>query len=155
MPDDVEPVDLIAVQTLLSTEAGLCVLSLARPDGTVSSSLVNAGLLEHPDGRGPVLGLLARSSAYKTRRLRRDPRATLTVSRAWQWQAVEGAVSLIGPEDSHPACPQDALPSLLRAIFVAAGGTHDDWDHFDEVMVSEARTALLLVPRRVYGIAQR
>ena len=41
------------------------------------------------------------------------------------------------------------LPSLLRAIFVAAGGQHDDWDEFDAVMVRERRFALLVDPQRV------
>jgi SAM-dependent methyltransferase len=39
---------------------------------------------------------------------------------------------------------------LLRGIFRAAGGTHDDWDAYDRVMADERRTAVLITPRRVY-----
>jgi len=148
-------IDLSAATDLLGTEQGLCVISLTRPNGTVSSSLVNVGPLEHPGGGGVVLGLVAKASAYKCRRLRVAPRATVTITRGWRWQAVEGAVTLIGPFDPHPAVAPEQLPALLRMVFAAAGGTHDDWDHFDRVMADEQRTAVLLVPDRVYGIAGR
>lgn len=145
-------VDLGGVRRLLPGDRGLCVISVTRPDGSVSSSLVNAGLLDHPDGGGEVLGVVVRASAYKCRRLRADPRATVTITRGWEWQAVEGAVTLVGPRDPHPSIPPQSLPGLLRAVFAAAGGTHDDWDEFDRVMAAEARTAVLLSPRRVYGV---
>lgn len=148
MPD-AEP-DLTAATRLLGLDRGLCVVSLARPDGSVSSSLVNAGPLAHPEDGSTVLGLVVRSSAYKARRLRVVPRATLTVTRQWEWQAVEGPVELIGPQDPRPGVD---LRLLLRAVFAAAGGTHEDWDEFDRVMVAEQRVAVLLRPRRVYGQA--
>ena len=47
------------------------------------------------------------------------------VTRLWEWQAVEGAVELIGPSDPVAGV---ALPALLRDVFKAAGGTHADWD---------------------------
>jgi hypothetical protein len=144
--------DLVAVRRLLSTERGLCVLSVSRPDGTISSSLVNAGLMDHPDGSGPVLAVVAKATAYKVRRLRVAPMANIAVTRGWQWQAVEGPVTLVGPHDPHPAVGAAGLPGLLRAVFAAAGGTHDDWDEFDRVMAREERTALLLAPGRAYGI---
>jgi hypothetical protein len=40
---------------------------------------------------------------------------------------------------------------LLRDVFTAAGGTHDDWDTYDAVMAREHRTAVLLSPGRVYA----
>jgi hypothetical protein len=40
---------------------------------------------------------------------------------------------------------------LLRDIFTAAGGTHDDWDTYDRVMATERRVAVLVEPERVYG----
>jgi hypothetical protein len=45
----------------------------------------------------------------------------------------------------------ERLRTLLRDIFVAAGGTHDDWDEYDRVMADERRVAVLIEPRRVYG----
>jgi hypothetical protein len=36
-------------------------------------------------------------------------------------------------------------------VFVAAGGTHDDWDTYDQVMADERRAAVLMSPVRVYS----
>ena len=44
-----------------------------------------------------------------------------------------------------------ALASLLRDIFKAAGGTHDDWDAYDRTMREQRRTGVLVVPTRVYS----
>lgn len=40
---------------------------------------------------------------------------------------------------------------LLRNVFTAAGGTHDDWDTYDRVMREEGRVAVLISPTRVYS----
>jgi hypothetical protein len=42
------------------------------------------------------------------------------------------------------------LRLLLRDVFQAAGGTHDDYDTYDRVMAEERRAAVLITPRRVY-----
>jgi hypothetical protein len=38
---------------------------------------------------------------------------------------------------------------LLREVFTAAGGTHDDWHAYDRTMRHERRTAVLVMPNRV------
>ena len=40
---------------------------------------------------------------------------------------------------------------LLRDIFTAAGGTHDDWNAYDAEMVAQRRTAVLVTPTRIYS----
>jgi PPOX class probable F420-dependent enzyme len=147
MPNDV---NLDQLRRLIGIDHGLAVVSLVRPDGTVSSSVVNAGLLPHPVGGATVLGFVVQGSAYKRRRLRIEPRVTVTVRAGWEWQAVEGAAELIGPLDPHPTAGVD-VPELLRAVFRAAGGTHPDWAEYDRVMAEEQRTAVLVTPARVYG----
>ncbi len=144
-------VDLEPARRFLATDSGLCVVSLARPDGTVSSSVVNAGFLSHPTNDEIVLGFVVQAKAYKRRRLLVAPTATVCVQREWRWQAVEGTVELIGPLDPHPDGPVD-VPALLRDVFRAAGGTHNDWDEFDRVMAEQQRTAGLLHPTRTYGV---
>jgi hypothetical protein len=42
-----------------------------------------------------------------------------------------------------------AVPELLRKVFQAAGGTHDDWDEYDRVMAADRRAAVLVTPERV------
>ena len=142
-------VNLDQVRRLLGAEHGLSVVSLVRGDGTISSSVVNAGLLEHPVGGATMLAFVVRGSSYKRRRVRIDPRVNVTVRAGWEWQSVEGAAELIGPLDPHPNVGD--VPALLRAVFRAAGGEHDDWDEYDRVMADEQRTAVLVSPTRVYG----
>ncbi|MEL7159012.1 MAG: hypothetical protein AAFN30_20795, partial [Actinomycetota bacterium] len=49
--------------------------------------------------------------------------------------------------------PPDGVdyPTLLREVFTAAGGTHDDWDTYDRVMVEDERTAVFVTLDRIVG----
>ena len=64
---------------------------------------------------------------------------------------VEGSAELIGLDDPNPHVDADRLRLLLREIFSAAGGTHDDWDSYDATMRDERRTAVLVSAERVYS----
>jgi PPOX class probable F420-dependent enzyme len=143
--------DLAPYTRLAGRDHGLAVVSTTRADGTVQSSLVNAGVLDHPVSGEPVVGLVVRAGARKLANLRRRPRATIVAHAAYEWVAVEGDTELIGPEDPYPGVDAEGLRGLLRAVFVAAGGTHDDWDEFDRVMREEHRTVVLVHPARVYS----
>jgi hypothetical protein len=46
---------------------------------------------------------------------------------------------------------EERLRLLLRDIFSAAGGTHDDWASYDRVMREERRTAVFISPTRMYA----
>ena len=81
---------------------------------------------------------------------RADPRATVVARAGWQWATVEGDAEIIGPDDPHPDVDEGALKDLLRKVFQAAGGTHEDWDTYDRVMAEERRAAVLVAPRRIY-----
>ncbi|MFS0899864.1 TIGR03618 family F420-dependent PPOX class oxidoreductase [Mycolicibacterium litorale] len=142
--------DLSAFTGLLARDHGLCVVSTLRRDGSIQSTVVNAGVLAHPLTATPVVGLVAVGGSLKLRNLRADPRATIAARAGWQWATVEGRAELIGPDDPHPEVDGDALRKLLRDVFTAAGGTHDDWDTYDRVMAEERRTAVLVAPQRVY-----
>ena len=58
---------------------------------------------------------------------------------------------LIGPADPHPDIDSDALRLLLRQVFTAAGGVHDDWEEYDRTMAEQDRTAVLVTPSRIYS----
>lgn len=141
-------IDLAVFAKLAGRDHGLCVVSTLRPDTTISSSLVNAGVMAHPTGGQSVAAFVSRGDARRLTYLRARPRATLVARAGWEWAAAEGPVQLIGPDE--PADGVD-LRLLLREIFTAAGGTHDDWDAYDDVMAREHRTAVLLTPDRVYS----
>jgi PPOX class probable F420-dependent enzyme len=136
-----------------AADNGLCVVTTVRDDATVQASVVNAGLVEHPVSQARVVGLVAAGGSRKLENLRRRPRATLVVKSGWQWVAVEGATELIGPDDPIAGVDAERLRLVLREVFRAAGGTHDDWDEYDRVMASERRTAVFVSPDRVYSNA--
>ena len=142
--------DLSAFEALGPLDHGLCVLSTVRRDGSVQSSVVNAGVLPHPVTGAQIVGLVAAGGSRKLQHLRADPRATIVARAGWQWATVEGSAEIIGPDDPHLDVDAEALRLLLREIFRAAGGTHDDWDTYDRTMADERRAAVLLTPERTY-----
>jgi PPOX class probable F420-dependent enzyme len=134
---------------LVDGDHGLCVVSTLRPDQTIASSVVNAGVLPHPVTGDQVVGLVSRGDAQRLAHLRARPRATVAIRAGWQWAAVEGPAELIGPDDPAAEVDAERLRLLLREVFTAAGGTHDDFDAYDQVMAAERRVAVLVTPARV------
>src|SRR6266571_8121181 len=145
--------DLADFARLVPGDHGLCVVSTLRPDTTIQASVVNAGVLGHPLTGRPVAAFVARGGARKLTNLRARPRATVVVRAGWQWVAVEGPTQLAGPDDQLPGIDAERRGLLLREIFAAAGGTHEDWDTYDRVMADERRSAVLITPDRVYSNA--
>jgi PPOX class probable F420-dependent enzyme len=139
------------VRDLVRRDHGLAVVVTQRADGSPQTSLVNAGVLAHPVRGDEVVGLVARGGTRKHANLRRRPRATLVFRAGWEWVAVEGPVDLAGPDDPLAGFNADQVRPLLRDVFSAAGGTHDDWDEYDRVMATERRVAVLVQPERVYS----
>jgi PPOX class probable F420-dependent enzyme len=129
-------------------DSGLAVVSTLRADTTIQSSLVNTGIIER-DGEA-VLGFVT-YGRVKLANLRHRPQVTVAFRAGWQWAAMEGRAVLTGPDDPQPGVDAEALRLLLREIFAAAGGTHDDWAEYDRVMREQGRTAVLITPTRVYG----
>jgi len=142
--------DLADFAGLVARDHGLAVVSALRPDSTISASVVNAGVLHHPVTGEQVVGFVSRGHARRLAYLRATPRVTVVLRAGWQWAAAEGPVELCGPGDPLPGVDAEGLRLLLRAVFTAAGGTHDDWATYDAVMARERRTAVLMTPDRVY-----
>jgi PPOX class probable F420-dependent enzyme len=143
--------DLTDFARLVTRDHGLCVVSTLRHDSTIQSSVVNGGVLDHPVTGLPVAGFVARGHSYKLANLRARPRMTMVVRAGWDWAAVEGPADLAGPDDGLLGLDAERIRVLLREIFTAAGGTHDDWDTYDRIMAEERRTAVLIAPERVYS----
>jgi PPOX class probable F420-dependent enzyme len=144
--------DLSGFASMVGGDNGLAVVSTVRDDGTVQSSVVNAGVLMHPSTGAETVAFVAAGGTRKLANLRARPHATVVLRVGWQWKAADGPVDLIGPDDPADGMSPDDVRLLLREIFTAAGGTHEDWDEYDRVMAAERRTAVLLTPRRVYGV---
>lgn len=138
------------VRTLVALDHGLASVATVRPDGSLQSTVVNAGVVPHPVDRTPVAAFVARGGTRKLTHLRADPRATLTWRAGWAWTTVEGSVELCGPDDELAGVDDEGRRLLLREIFAAAGGEHEDWVEYDRVMAAEGRVAVLVSPRRIY-----
>jgi PPOX class probable F420-dependent enzyme len=136
---------------LVGRDQGLCVVSTLRGNGTIQSSVVNAGVMKHPVTGVQVVAFTTRGGSAKLVNLRSRPRATIVVRAGWQWTAVEGPAELAGPDDPLPGVDAEGLRLLLRDVFTAAGGTHDDWPTYDRVMAEERRAAVMIAPERVYS----
>jgi PPOX class probable F420-dependent enzyme len=135
---------------LAQDEQGLAVVSTLRADATIQSSVVNAGVLPHPSTGEPALAFVTYGKV-KLANLRVRPQLSVTFRNGWRWATVEGNAELAGPDDPQPWLDAEALRRLLRDIFTAAGGSHDDWDEYDRVMAEQHRTAVLVSPTRVYS----
>jgi PPOX class probable F420-dependent enzyme len=129
----------------------LVVVATVRLDGSIQSSVVNAGVLDHPTTGAEVVGFVTYGPA-KLRNLRARPRLSVTFRANWSWVTVEGRAQLIGPDDPDPGFDADRLRLLLREVYTAAGGQHDDWAAYDRIMLEERRTAVFVVPDRIYGV---
>ena len=143
--------DLAAFEALVPLDHGLCVVVTRRADHTPHTTVVNAGVLPHPVTGDRAVGFVAAGGTRTLVHLRADPTIAVVVRAGWQWTAVEGRAQLVGPEDPHLEVDGERLRLLLREIFSAAGGTHDDWATFDRTMREERRTAVLVAPTRIYS----
>ena len=113
--------------------------------------MVNAGILAHPATGQPAPAFVT-YGRVKLANLRARPQVTVTFRHGWQWATVEGRAQLAGPDDPQPwLADAGQLRLLLRAVFAAAGGRHENWAEFDRVMAEQRRTAVLIDLTRIYS----
>jgi PPOX class probable F420-dependent enzyme len=111
------------------------VLATMRQDGTPQMSPVAAAV----DDAGRVV-ISTRETAYKTRNLRRDPRAWLCVlpdAFYGRWIQVSGDVEIVSLPDA-----MEPLVDYYRSV----AGEHPDWDEYRAAMESERRCLVRLTP---------
>ena len=135
----------------LSEESGLAVVSTTQRDGRILSSVTNCGVMNHPVTGAPSVALVSAGGAARLGHIRRGSHVTVAIRRGWTWVSVTGPADIIGPEDPADGIDGDGVRLLLRAVFEAAGGTHDDWDEYDRVMAEDARAAIFVTPVRILG----
>ena len=145
--------DLQTVREFLADETGLATVSTVQADGRVLSSIVNCGVVDHPVTGTPSVALVSVGSAARIGHIRRGSEVTVAVRRGWKWVSATGPADLIGPADKPAGFDDEAVRLLLRDIFTAAGGTHDDWEEYDRAMLADGRTAVFVRPDRILGVA--
>jgi hypothetical protein len=130
----------------------LAVVAVARGDGTVHASVVKAGVLPDPADGQPSVGMVVTGQARKLAFLRAAAQATVVFQDGFRWASVEGTVRLHGPDDPDTGGSRRPLAQVIRDIYAAAGGTHDDWAEFDRVMAEDRRSAVFVRPTRIQGV---
>jgi hypothetical protein len=139
--------DLEDARRLGAADHNLAVFTVSDRPGSVHASVVSAGVIDDPvDGSSGVAAVVGGGSR-KLDLLRRVGRATLVFKSGFLWASVSGPVRLVGPDDGTELGLD--VPETLRAVFRAAGGTHEDWDEFDRVMAAERRCAVFVRAERI------
>ena len=121
------------------------VLATLRADGRPQLSNII-----YVPGDGPTFRISVTDSRAKTRNLRRDPRASLHVTRDdfYAYAVLDGTVAL----SAVATDPHDEVVGQLVETYRAARGEHPDWAEFRRVMVEEGRVQATLHVERAYGM---
>ena len=121
------------------------VLTTFRRNGAAQMSIVTAG----PFREGVAFTTTA--DRAKLGNLKRDGRCTLLVSQDswWGFIVLEGHAEILSPENTDA----EGLKQTLRDVYRSIAGEHPDWDEYDQAMRDEHRSAIIVIPDRVYGTA--
>lgn len=127
-------------------EQHAAVLTTFRKDGAAQMSIVSCGLYQDTAAFTTTVG------RAKLINLKRDSRCSLLVSKRdwWGYLVLEGRARLLNPVETDAATLRLALRDVYRA---AAGKDHPNWQEYDEAMVREKRSVVMVVPERLYGPA--
>ena len=93
-------ISLDDVVALAGRERFLGTVSTARADGSIQSSLVNAGVMNHPVTNERVVAFVT-YGPVKLGNLRARPQIAVTWRSGWEWATVEGHADLIGPAEDR------------------------------------------------------
>jgi PPOX class probable F420-dependent enzyme len=121
------------------------VLVTLRRDGRPQLS----NILYHPGAENSIRISITDDRA-KTKNLRRDPRASLHVTRDdfYAYVVLEGEVAL----SSVAAAVDDPVVEELVDMYRQARGEHPDWDDYRAEMVKQGRLVATLNATRAYGM---
>ena len=122
------------------------VLTTFRKNGAAQMSILSVGY--YKDG----VAFTTTEDRAKLANLRRDARCSLLVSKDswWGFIVLEGKARVMSADNTDA----DELRQALRDVFVAASGEeHPNWDEYDQAMRDDRRSAIIVVPDRIYGTA--
>jgi PPOX class probable F420-dependent enzyme len=121
------------------------ILIALKSDGRPQSSNVAFAVSDDD-----VIRISVTDGRAKTANLRRDPRASLHVSRDdfWAYVVIEADVTLLPVAEA----PDDATADALVEYYRAVAGEHDDWAEYRQAMVDDRRLLVELRPTHAYGM---
>ncbi len=123
------------------------VLTTFRRNGAAQMSIVTCGA--YADG----VAFTTTEERSKLHNLRRNPNCSLLIS-ADQWRpfvVLEGQARILSPGATDPAELREALRGVYRA---AAAQEHPNWSEYDNAMLADRRSAIIVVPTHIYGTAE-
>jgi hypothetical protein len=68
----------------------------------------------------------------------------------WGYVVLEGSAEIVSAENTLPEEYRDVLRDVYRT---ASGEEHPNWEEYDAAMREDRRSAVIVVPQRVYGTA--
>ena len=120
------------------------VLTTFRRDGAAQMSIVSCG--PYRDG----IAFTTTADRAKLRNLKRNPRCSLLVSQEdwWGYVVLEGHAEILSADNTDPEEFRMALRDVYRT---ASGSEHLNWEEYDQAMIADHRSAVIVVPERIYG----
>ena len=143
--------DIETVKNHLAEETGLATVSTVQADGRVLSTVVNCGMIEHPLTGAVCVAFVSGSKAARLKHIDRGSQVTISVRRGWAWSSATGTADLIRPEKLPEGIDTEQMRLLLREVFHAAGGVHDDLEEYDRAIAQEKRVVVCVTPERILG----
>ena len=129
-----------------ATENHRGVLSTFRKRGAAQMSIVSCGPFRD--------GVASTTSAGRAKlsNLRRQPQCTLLVSQPdWRgFVVLEGRAELLSSDNTDAEELRLAFRDVYRAT---SGHEHANWEEYDQAMVDQRRSIIVVVPEHVYGTA--
>ena len=121
------------------------VLTTYRKNGNAQMSIIVVG--PYRDGAA----FTTTADRAKLRNLNRAARCTLLVSQDswWGFLVLEGHAEILSPANTEAEVYRETLRGVYRSI----AGEHSNWEEYDQAMLDEGRSAVIVIPDRVYGTA--
>ncbi len=120
------------------------VLTTFRRDGAAQMSIVSCG--PYRDG----VAFTTTADRAKLINLHRDPKCSLLVSQEdwWGYVVLEGHAEVLSSRNTSAA----ELAVILREVYRTVSRVeHPDWEEYDQAMRDQHRSAVVVIPERVYG----
>ena len=120
------------------------VLTTFRRDGAAQMSVVSCG--PYRDG----VAFTTTADRAKLINLHRNPKCSLLVSQDdwWGYLVLEGHAEILSPKNTGAAELADILRDVYRTV---SRVDHPDWEEYDQAMRDDRRSAVVVIPERVYG----
>jgi PPOX class probable F420-dependent enzyme len=120
------------------------VLTTFRRNGAAQMSIVSCG----PYRKGVAFTTTA--DRAKLHNLKRNPRCSLLISQEdwWGYVVLEGHAEVLSADNTDA---QEFRMALRDAYRAASGTEHPNWEEYDQAMIEDRRSVIIVIPERIYG----